>query len=191
GPAGGGHRSRLQQEPARLAGAAQLRNVHGRRDTGAGVRLLRRRRLQLLALSFPQSTHSNGGRMNTTRVLFAGLAALLVADCVGKQKPSANCAAVAAACTKDDDCCSGGCVSGACACNPNETGLCGTTNDCCSGLACKDNACATGCREDATRCTAHADCCSTFCNGTTCATCSASGSACSATSVCCPGSRCN
>lgn len=98
------------------------------------------------------------------------LACTLAACELGKKTETtgalAQCHPVAAACARNEDCCSYGCLSGTCSPNPNEGGACKTSDDCMLGL-CKSGGCRSlaTCRDDADACSYDDQCCSGNCVG--------------------------
>jgi hypothetical protein len=122
--------------------------------------------------------------MTTSRLLLAItlLAALAACEIGGHETRTgagASCVAISGACTENSQCCSYGCVSGACAVNPVEGGVCRTTTDCAAGRLCKSEACTTAtagmCRDTTDVCTVSytqpwGNCCSGNCLGARCTT---------------------
>jgi hypothetical protein len=118
----------------------------------------------------------------------------------------AHCAAAAASCTGDADCCSGQCDPRALTClggapvNCEGVGAaCTGSLECCS-LSCQSAACApTACTSDGQACTSDAQCCGGDCASGACAalntSCKTSGNACADSTECCShlcaGGRCS
>ncbi len=101
-----------------------------------------------------------------------GLLAFLAAGCdlvttTTAEGPGAQCVPVSAACARNADCCSYGCVAGSCLPNPRQGGACRTTDDCGYPMTCLGGACAAGgqCRIDADVCDFDNQCCSGNCLG--------------------------
>ncbi len=100
--------------------------------------------------------------MNTRTLIAIALLASAAACKIGGEETStganAVCAEVGTPCAGNEACCSYGCYQGLCVANPDEGGVCATSNDCAGPRLCKSGACATQtpgmCRDTGDVCTA-------------------------------------
>lgn len=105
------------------------------------------------------------------------------------------CAAAAATCAVDSDCCAPlTCNGGVCrsACAPL-AGLCTTSADCCAPSVCLGGSCRAPCAPTGGSCGAGADCCAPgLCTAGACAAppCRVAGAACTSSADCCAGATC-
>ena len=99
--------------------------------------------------------------MNTRTLIAIALLASVAACKIGGEETntgaSAVCAEVGTPCAGNGECCSYGCYQGFCVANPNEGGVCATSNDCAGLRLCKSGACTTQtpgmCRDTGDVCT--------------------------------------
>jgi hypothetical protein len=131
---------------------------------------------------------------------FILLLALAASACSVYGKPGDNCRDVSGTCLFDSDCCSYGCISGACVCAP-KFAPCTKSTDCCSGLRCLNYGgngtpgddrgdCSYGCRKGGDGCLSADDCCTGVCDNGRCterAGCTPAGERCADVWDCCTG----
>jgi hypothetical protein len=119
----------------------------------------------------------------------------LTPDVFGPGAPTGACLVLGSACVTSSDCCSGGCVHGACAYPTCQSdGLaCASDAECCSQKCASNRTCATlntTCETLGNQCNDNAQCCSNLCVAGTCQAssfCGQSGDACAADADCCTG----